>query len=79
MRTAEGVRDAAVIAVPHDDLGHALWAFVEADDSAIPALRALAREKLPPAKRPLKFVTVAELPRTSNGKVAIGELKKLAT
>ncbi|MFO0643297.1 MAG: class I adenylate-forming enzyme family protein [Polyangiaceae bacterium] len=79
MRTAEGVRDAAVIAVPHDDLGNALWAFVEADESAIPALRALSREKLPPAKRPLKFVTLAELPRTSNGKVAIGELKKLAT
>lgn len=77
MRQAEGVRDAAVIAVPHDDLGNALWAFVEADESAIPALRALSREKLPPAKRPQKFVAVAELPRTSNGKVALAELKKL--
>lgn len=78
MRTAEGVRDCAVLAVPHDDLGHALWAFVEADESVIPALRALAREKLPPAKRPQKFVAIAELPRTMNGKVALGELKKLA-
>jgi len=77
MRTAEGVRDAAVLAVPHDDLGHALWAFVEADESVIPALRLLAREKLPPAKRPQKFIALAELPRTMNGKVALGELKKL--
>ncbi len=77
MRTGEGVRDAAVLAVPHDDLGNALWAFVEADESVIPMLRALAREKLPPAKRPQKFVALAELPRTSNGKVALGELKKL--
>jgi acyl-CoA synthetase (AMP-forming)/AMP-acid ligase II len=79
MRTAEGVRDAAVIAVPHDDLGNALWAFVEAEESVIPALRALSREKLPPAKRPQKFVALGELPRTSNGKVALGELKKLVT
>ncbi len=78
LRTGEGVRDAAVIAVPHDDLGNALWAFVEADESVIPALRALTREKLPPAKRPQKFVALAELPRTANGKVALAELKKLA-
>ncbi len=78
MRTAEGVRDAAVIAVPHEDLGNALWAFVEADAAVIPALRALSREKLPPAKRPQKFFAIEALPRTSNGKVAFGELRKLA-
>lgn len=73
LRAAEGVTEAAVIAVPHDELGFRLHAFVEGDAKAA---REAAKRFLGPAKRP-RIVAIESLPRTSNGKVALGELAKL--
>jgi long-chain acyl-CoA synthetase len=70
LRTADGVRDAYVVAVPHPELGAKLHAFIEGEGELAPALRLFVRERLPPAKRPARFVTMTALPRTANGKVA---------
>jgi long-chain acyl-CoA synthetase len=74
LRTHEGVRDACVVAVPHAELGATLCAYVEGPVEVVPALRKLVRDALAPAKRPSKFVAMAELPRTANGKVARAKL-----
>jgi long-chain acyl-CoA synthetase len=78
LRRAPGVRDAAVVAVPHADLGAELHAFLEAEGEAVRAARELARAELSPAKRPTRIVAIAALPRTTSGKIALGELDTLA-
>lgn len=62
------VVESAVVGVPDDDWGQRVVAAYVGD--ADPAeLAAWARERLSPAKRPKSLHPVAELPRTSTGKV----------
>ena len=62
------VVESAVVGVPDDDWGQRVVAAYVGD---VPAeeLRAWARERLAPAKRPKSLHPVGELPRTSTGKV----------
>ncbi|MCW2583126.1 MAG: AMP-dependent Acyl-CoA synthetase and ligase, partial [Klenkia sp.] len=62
------VVESAVVGVPDDDWGQRVVAAYVGD---VPAgeLRAWARERLAPAKRPKSLHPVDELPRTSTGKV----------
>jgi acyl-coenzyme A synthetase/AMP-(fatty) acid ligase len=63
-----------VVAVPHPERGASLHAYVEAPADLVPALRHFVREHFAPAKRPVKIVALDALPRTANGKVALGAL-----
>lgn len=77
IRTLPGVREAAVVGVPHPELGHALVAFVEPELPIAP-LRAELRTLLSPAQRPSRVIALAALPRTPNGKLALSAMKDLA-
>jgi acyl-CoA synthetase (AMP-forming)/AMP-acid ligase II len=63
-----GVRETAVFGLPDDRWGQRVCAAVIGDVDEH-ALRAWARQRLAPAKRPKLYVTVDDLPRTSTGKV----------
>ncbi|MCF2527933.1 AMP-binding protein [Yinghuangia soli] len=65
-----GVREAAVVGAPHDDLGQEIVAYVVADpgvDTA--ALGDFVARTLSVHKRPRRVVLMAELPRNAMGKV----------
>jgi len=68
LRTAAGVRDVAVFGVDDPTWGQRVCAAVvgEVDPEA---LRALARERLAPPKRPKEYVAVDALPMTATGKL----------
>ncbi|MGA9523965.1 MAG: class I adenylate-forming enzyme family protein [Myxococcaceae bacterium] len=78
LRTATGAEDVCVVAVADAQLGARLVAFVEGGPDQVDALRRIAREELPPAKRPVRIHALAALPRTHNGKFDLGALKALA-
>ncbi len=63
-----GVRETAVFGLPDERWGQRVCAAVIGDVDEH-ALRAWARQRLAPAKRPKLYVTVDDLPRTSTGKV----------
>jgi acetyl-CoA synthetase len=67
------VAEAAVIGVPHEVKGEAIWCFVVAkgpEPSDLPeALKALVAEHLGKAFRPSRVVVVPELPRTRSAKI----------
>jgi long-chain acyl-CoA synthetase len=71
-----GVRQVAVFGVPDDTWGHRVCAAVVGDVDP-EQLRALARERLAPAKRPKEYHLLAELPQTATGKVRRIELPRL--
>ncbi|MFO0662800.1 MAG: class I adenylate-forming enzyme family protein [Polyangiaceae bacterium] len=77
LRGLTGVKEAAVVAVPHAELGHALVAFVEPEMPVGP-LRSRLRELLSPAQRPSRVIAMPMLPRTSNGKLALAQMRALA-
>jgi acyl-CoA synthetase (AMP-forming)/AMP-acid ligase II len=79
LRAVDGIEEAAVVALPHPDLGATLVAFVEGGEAARTSARDAARRLLPPAKRPSKILVVDALPRTQNGKIAYAELRVLAS
>ena len=69
-----GVRDAAVIGVPHDDLGETPLALVEPADSSSTApssqeLMQWCRERLAHYKCPTSFELVSHIPRSAMGKL----------
>jgi amino acid adenylation domain-containing protein len=80
LRHHEGVRDAAVIASGSDHSELRLLAFVVAQEgkSAVKAveLREFLKERIPEYMVPDTFVTIDEIPLTTNGKV---DYKKLAS
>ena len=73
-----GVREAAVIGIPDARLGEQVHAVVVPSDAANPPdpddLRAFARDQLAGFKVPATWAYVAELPRTSTGKVLRNQL-----
>ena len=74
-----GVREAAVVGVPHPVLGEDTRAFVVRAEGATldaEALEAWARERLASNKVPRSYRFVAELPRNALGKVLKRELRE---
>lgn len=74
-----GVREAAVIGVPHEVLGEDLAAFIVVRQGAEVTrddLAGFARTRLADYKVPRKIVFLDELPRNANGKVLKHELAK---
>ncbi len=63
-----GVRESAVVGVPHPDLGEAVVAFV-VGEAGEAALAAVCAQRLAGFKRPKAVVFVDELPRNAMGKV----------
>jgi fatty acid CoA ligase FadD36 len=63
------VREAAVVGMPHEDLGQEVVAFVVADGVTDEALAAFATTRLSWHKRPRRIVFVESLPRNALGKV----------
>jgi O-succinylbenzoic acid--CoA ligase len=68
-----GVREVVAFAVPDSEWGERVVVAVVPEDPAFPpgldALRALARDRLSPAKLPRELRIVASLPRNASGKV----------
>ena len=72
LRTHPGVRDVAVVGLPHDDGGEEVVAAVvlaESVEVSAEELRAHTREGLTPYKVPRRIVFVDELPTNAMGKV----------
>lgn len=67
--THPSVREAAVVGVPHADLGQEVVAFVVADGVTGPELTAFVAEILSVHKRPRRVLLREELPRNAMGKV----------
>ncbi|MDI2125297.1 acyl-CoA synthetase [Yinghuangia seranimata] len=64
-----GVREAAVVGVPHDDLGQEIVAYVVAEGVTGPELASFVAESLSVHKRPRRVVLRETLPRNAMGKV----------
>jgi malonyl-CoA/methylmalonyl-CoA synthetase len=74
-----GVRESAVIGVPHPDFGEAVVAVVVAGDGVPPTERAVidaCRAELADFKVPKRVVLAAELPRNTMGKVQKNRLRE---
>ncbi|GAA0486615.1 acyl-CoA synthetase [Paractinoplanes deccanensis] len=69
------VREAAVVGVPHPDLGEQITAYVVADPVRPEDLSAFVAERLAAHKRPRVVHLVDELPRNAMGKVQKAALK----
>jgi acyl-CoA synthetase (AMP-forming)/AMP-acid ligase II len=78
LRLVPGVADAHVVAIPDERFGHRLVAFVETAEAALPRMRQVLRDHLPPAKRPQRLILLPALPRSANGKVAAALLRRQA-
>lgn len=80
--SCDGVGDAAVVGVPHPDLGEVPVAFVvPADGQSLDRERILTvcRENLAYFKVPDRIVAIEEIPRTGSGKIRRFELKPKVT
>lgn len=74
-----GVRESAVIGVPHHDFGEALVAVIVAEQGVLPGERDILsqiRNELAAFKVPKRVVLTAELPRNSMGKVQKNTLRE---
>jgi long-chain acyl-CoA synthetase len=79
--TVEGVAEVVCLGEPHARLGERVVVAVRPVDGAdpVPAMRLAARTRLPAAARPVRYVVLAELPRTSGGKIARAVLREHVT
>lgn len=77
----DGVVEVVCLGEPHARLGERVVAVVRPREGVdpVPALRAAARSALPAPARPVRYVVLAELPRTSGGKVARAVLREKVT
>lgn len=71
LNECEGVREAAVIGVPHADFGEAVVAVCIGEEAVLDeaAVKQFARERLAAFKLPKRVITVDDLPRNAMGKV----------
>ena len=77
-----GVRESAVIGVPHADLGESVLGLIVPDSGAEPDLEviaAAAAASLARFKHPRKLLVVGELPRNAMGKVQKNLLREMYT
>ena len=76
--TLPGVRESAVIGLPHPDLGEAVVAVlaVEGDGPEIQAIEAALAGQLARYKQPKAYITLRELPRNTMGKVQKAALRQ---
>lgn len=81
LRDVPGVAEVACVGEPHARLGERVVLAVRAETGSdpVPALRDAARRALPPAARPVRYVVLADLPRTAGGKVARAALREVVT
>ena len=81
LRDVPGVAELVCVGEPHARLGERVVLAVEIEPGSdpVPALREAARRALPPAARPVRYVVLAELPRTAGGKVARAALREVVT
>lgn len=81
LRDVPGVAEVACVGEPHARLGERVVLAVQAEPGTdpVPALREAARRALPPAARPVRYVVLSELPRTTGGKVARAALREVVT
>lgn len=79
--SVEGVAEVVCVGEPHARLGERVVVAVRPVEGAdpLPAMRAAARRGLAAAARPVRYVVVAELPRTAGGKVARRVLRAQVT
>ena len=72
-----GVRESAVIGVPHADFGEAVVAVLVADETVhIGRVDAFLKDKLARYKQPKRVIHVQELPRNAMGKVQKNALRE---
>ncbi len=74
-----GVRESAVIGVPHPDFGEAVIVIVVSEDDAAPSeddVTRAAKRNLANYKVPKRVVFVEELPRNAMGKIQKGSLRE---
>lgn len=80
LRAAPGVREAAVIGVPHAKWGECGRAFVSAEAGQkldVEELRSHCLKVLAKFKVPQEFVVLGDLPKTESGKIAKRQLKDI--
>jgi long-chain acyl-CoA synthetase len=76
------VAEVAVVSRPHEIMGDMVIAFVtpaRSGDDPLAALKAFARSTMSPFMRPMEWRLVPMLPRTANGKIDYGALKRMVT
>jgi acyl-CoA synthetase (AMP-forming)/AMP-acid ligase II len=76
-----GVAEAAVVGRPDPLMGETPVAFLVAREGSDPTpdeLKAYCSERLPRYKVPVRFVSLARMPRTSSGKLARDDLRRRA-
>jgi len=77
-----GVKEAAVIGVPDEILGEAIYAYVSLDEESKPTKREIARaciENLENYMVPKEIIILPELPKTNTNKISKNELAKINT
>ena len=80
LRTLPGVREAAVIGVPHQkwgECGKAFISFEEGRSLTVEDMRSFCLSHLAKFKVPLHYVVLSELPKTESGKIAKKDLFSL--
>ncbi|HHU08432.1 MAG TPA: long-chain fatty acid--CoA ligase [Intrasporangiaceae bacterium] len=73
LRSAAGVRDCAVLALPHERLGEVVAAVVVGGDRD--EVVAHCRDRLPREQRPVRWFTADRLPSTPGGKLDAAALR----
>lgn len=73
VRAAPGVRDVAVLGLPHERLGEVLTAVVVGGDREQTVGH--VRDRLPREQRPVHWFTADRLPATATGKVSLADLR----